>query len=188
MVRRQSAQAGASKGIGNVAFADFIIIVALALAPGYNAAAEPVDDQPDIEEIVVAETRLAGDVFGVGESVAVDADGLSRTQPVDAEQLFQGLPGFSVSRPGGPGGVSEIFLRGAESNFTSVYVDGIRLNDSSNTRGGSFDFSTLGIYDVDSIDIASGAMSAVYGADAMAGVVRIRSAWPRWCWIRASCR
>jgi len=142
-----------------------------------TAASESGDDQLEIEEVVVAETRLAGDVFGVGESVAVDAEALSRIQPVDAEQLFQALPGFSVSRPGGPGGVSEIFLRGAESNFTAVYIDGIRLNDSSNTRGGSFDFSTLGIYDVDRIDVATGAMSAIYGADAMAGVIQVRSAW-----------
>ncbi len=133
--------------------------------------------QTPIEEVITVETRLDVDRFGIGEEVSVSAAELGMTRPVDAENLFRTLPGFSVSRPGGPGGVSEIFLRGAESNFTAVYVDGVRLNDVSNTRGGSFDFSSLGVFEIDRIDASAGAMSAVYGADAMAGVVFVRSAW-----------
>ena len=153
-----------------------------ALATGVGAAtaapAEEVGDAADFEEIVVVETRLDDDRFATGESVSTDGSDSLAMRPVDTEQLFQTLPGFSVSRPGGAGGVSEIFLRGAESNFTIVYVDGIRLNNPSNTRGGSFDFSMLGAHEIDRVDIASGAMSAVYGADALAGVIHIRSAWP----------
>ncbi len=157
------------------------VAIALVFGPGRVAAATAApttgDDEQELEEIVIVETRLDNDIFGIGEAIATDSLELSTSQPVDPEQLFQRLPGFSVSRPGGPGGVSEIFLRGAESNFTAVYVDNIRLNNPSNTRGGSFDFSLLGIYDIDRIDVATGTMSAVYGADAMAGVIRIRSAW-----------
>ena len=143
-----------------------------------KAPAAEVGDATDLEEIVVVETRLDDDRFAIGESVSTDGTDNLAMRPADAEQLFQGLPGFSVSRPGGAGGVSEIFLRGAESNFTVVHVDGIRLNNPSNTRGGSFDFSMLGAHEIDRVDIASGTMSAVYGADAMAGIIRIRSAWP----------
>ena len=135
------------------------------------------DDSAGIEEIAVVETRLDDGMFAIGEGVSTGGAENLAARPVDTEQLFRSLPGFSVSRPGGAGGVSEIFLRGAESNFTVVYVDGIRLNNPSNTRGGSFDFSMLGAHGIDRVDSASGAMSAVYGADAMAGVVRIRSAW-----------
>ena len=152
------------------------------LVTGAGAAtavpAAEVGDAADLEEIVVVETRLDDDRFAIGESVSTDGTENLARRPVDTEQLFQGLSGFSVSRPGGAGGVSEIFLRGAESNFTIVYVDGIRLNNPSNTRGGSFDFSMLGAHEIDRVDIASGTMSAVYGADAMAGVIHIRSAWP----------
>ncbi len=141
------------------------------LAPAPAAAATP------IEEVVAVETRLDADRFDIGEAVAVGVAYLSTVVPSDSEQLLQRLSGFSVSRPGGPGGVSEVFLRGAESNFTAVYVDGVRLNDPANTRGGSFDFASLGIFDVERIDVSAGAMSAIYGADAMAGVVFVRSAW-----------
>jgi len=152
-----------------------LLVASPALTSAAMASAGDSDQQ--IEEIQVVETRLDADVFSIGESISSDSAAISRVRPVDPEQLLQGLPGFSVSRPGGPGGVSEIFLRGAESNFTAVFVDGIRLNNPSNTRGGSFDFSMLDVYDIDRVDVATGAMSAVYGADAMAGVIQIQSAW-----------
>jgi len=150
----------------------------LAAAIAFSAAAGAVELH-EIEEVLVVETRLEDEVFRVGQNTSVESSDLQIILPVDPEQLFQELPGFSVSRPGGPGGVSEVFLRGAESNFTAVYIDGIRLNNPSNTRGGSYDFSMLGIYDVDQLAIAGGAMSAIYGADAMAGAIFIRSAWDR---------
>ena len=74
--------------------------------------------------------------------------------------------------------MSEIFLRGAESNFTAVFLDGIRMNDSSNTRGGAVDLSMLAAGELERLDIAMGAMSAIYGSDAMAGVIRMDSAYP----------
>lgn len=155
----------------------------LTLALGLQSASaqtrtqESEPNRQEIEEIVIVDTRLDSNTFGVGESISVDGEELEIMQPADAEQIFQRLPGFTVSRPGGAGGVSEIFLRGAESNFTAVYVDGVRLNNSSNTRGGSFDSSMIDLFGIEQIDVATGAMSAIYGADAMAGVIRIRSAW-----------
>ena len=156
----------------------WISALATCIGATSEALAAEVGDATDLEEIVVVETRLDDDGFAIGESVSTDGTDNLTMRPVDTEQLFQRLPGFSVSRPGGAGGVSEIFLRGAESNFTVVYVDGIRLNNPSNTRGGSFDFSMLGAHEIARVDVASGTMSAVYGADAMAGVIHIRSAWP----------
>ncbi len=144
-----------------------------------HAFEEDLAGVPDeIEEVVVLGTRIRDGAFTVGNPVSAAAVELGRIRPADPEQLFQRLPGFSVSRFGGPGGATEIFLRGAESNFTAVLVDGVRLNNPTNTRGGSFDFSSLGIQNVDRVDVSTGAMSSVYGADAMAGVIHIQSAWP----------
>lgn len=75
--------------------------------------------------------------------------------------------------------MSEVFLRGAESNFTAVYVDGVRMNNPANNRGGSFDWSTMAVNEIERIDVAVGSMSAIHGSDAMAGVVRIETAWPQ---------
>ena len=156
------------------AVAAFVLVLPQPALPQPTAG----DETATMEEVVLVETRLDGDEFAIGEIISVEADEIGRVQVADAEQLLRRLPGFSVSRPGGPGGVSEVFLRGAESNFTAVYLDGVRLNDPTNTRGGSFDFSFLGAGGIERIDVATGATSAVYGADAMAGVIRIGSAWP----------
>lgn len=123
-------------------------------------------------------TYLVDRTFRAESQITVERVELETMMPAGPEQLLQRLPGVAVYRPGGSGGVSEVFLRGAESNFTAVFVDGVRLNNPANTRGGSFDFSTLAVNEIERVDIGMGAMSAIYGSDAMAGVIRIESAWP----------
>jgi vitamin B12 transporter len=141
-------------------------------------AAATIRAQTGSDEIVVVGSRLAEDGFGSRNAFVRGRDEIDREMPGDTEQLLQRIPGVSLYRPGGPGGVSEIFLRGGESNFTAVYIDGVRLNDSTNTRGGSFDFSTLPEFRIGRMALAPGAMSAIYGSDTMAGVILIETAWP----------
>ena len=57
--------------------------------------------------------------------------------------VLQTVPGLLVERQGGAGGLTAVSIRGAESNFTLVLLDGVPVNDPTNTRGGSFDFSNL---------------------------------------------
>jgi outer membrane cobalamin receptor len=64
-------------------------------------------------------------------------------------------------------------MRGADPNYTLVLVDGVRVNDPTNARGGSFDFSTFDVADVERVEVARGPYSAVYGGDALAGVINI---------------
>jgi iron complex outermembrane receptor protein/vitamin B12 transporter len=148
--------------------------------PGLAAltASFAIQAQPETENIVVVGSRLASDGFGPRNVVALDSNDIGRSVPGDTEQLLRGLPGVSLFRPGGAGGVSELFVRGGESNFTAVYVDGVRLNDTTNTRGGSFDFSMLPVIGIERLELAPGAMSAIYGSDTMAGVIRVETAWP----------
>ncbi|MSQ99039.1 MAG: TonB-dependent receptor [Xanthomonadales bacterium] len=134
--------------------------------------------QEDIEEIAVIGTYLQDPAFQMESQFSLEREELEMMMPAGPEQLLARLPGVSVYRPGGPGGVSEVFLRGAESNFTVVFVDGVRLNNPTNTRGGSFDFSALAANEIERVDIGTGAVSAIYGSDAMAGVVLIETAWP----------
>jgi len=134
--------------------------------------------EEDIEEVAVIGTYLQDPAFQMESQFSVGREELEIMMPAEPEQLLARLPGVSVYRPGGPGGVSEVFLRGAESNFTVVFVDGVRLNNPTNTRGGSFDFSALAANEIQRVDIGTGAVSAIYGSDAMAGVILIETAWP----------
>lgn len=150
-----------------------VTLLALAVSHSFAMAAPEA-----VEEIVVG-SHLEDHGLHTGTRFTIDRAALDDMMPGGAEQLLQRLPGVSVYQPGGAGGVSEVFLRGAESNFTAVYVDGVRMNNPANDRGGSFDWSTLTINEIERIDMAVGAMSAIHGSDAMAGVIRIETAWPQ---------
>jgi vitamin B12 transporter len=95
---------------------------------------------------------------------------LSSHSLVDA---LRQLPSIWVEEQGGPGGVTAISLRGAESNHTLVLLDGVQLNDPTNTRGGAFDLNGINIESVARIEIIRGSQSSVYGYDALAGTIHI---------------
>jgi vitamin B12 transporter len=69
--------------------------------------------------------------------------------------------------------VVSLFTRGAKPNFTLVLLDGVKANDPTNTRGGSYDFSTLDMNDIERIEFVRGPASAIYGSDAVGGVINI---------------
>lgn len=77
-----------------------------------------------------------------------------------------------MNRSGGYGAVTSIFTRGGDSDYTKVLLDGIPLNQP----GGLFDFSTLQATNLDRIEIVRGPQSALFGSDAMTGVVQLFSA------------
>jgi iron complex outermembrane receptor protein/vitamin B12 transporter len=89
--------------------------------------------------------------------------------------ILRTVPGVMVEEQGGPGGLSAVSIRGGEANFTLVQLDGVTVNDPTNTRGGGFDFSRLDPATVARIEIVRGPQSAIYGSDALAGVINILS-------------
>jgi len=93
--------------------------------------------------------------------------------PMSIVDLFRQIPGLHVDQVGGMGGISSVYLRGADPNFTMVLMDGVKVNDPTNARGESFDFSGLSVENIERIEIVRGPMSAIYGSDAMGGVVNI---------------
>jgi vitamin B12 transporter len=125
-------------------------------------------------EIVVTGSRVATPAEDVGANVTV----LSRAdfdveKPVKLADLLRRVAGVHVDQVGGRGGTGSLYIRGADPNYTLVLVDGVRVNDPTNARGGSFDFSTFEVADVERVEIARGPYSAVYGGDALAGVINI---------------
>jgi vitamin B12 transporter len=79
------------------------------------------------------------------------------------------VPGLAVARNGSFGGSSSVFFRGTESDHTLVMIDGVQVNQP----GGSFDFSGLTTENVERIEIVRGPSSALYGSDALAGVIHV---------------
>ena len=83
--------------------------------------------------------------------------------------VFASIPGASFSRLGPMGGITTFFLDGGNSNYTKVLVDGVPVNQP----GGLVDFSNFTLDNIDKIEIVHGASSALYGSDAMSGVMQI---------------
>ena len=78
-------------------------------------------------------------------------------------------PGVAIGRTGAEGGTASIFLNGGNSNFTKVLVDGTPINPP----GGAVDFSSFTLDNVDKVEIVRGAESAIYGTDAVSGVIQV---------------
>ncbi len=103
----------------------------------------------------------------------IHRDGIAARQADSVTDLLRQVAGLHIDQPGARGGVSSVYLRGADPSLTLVLIDGIKVNDLTNNRGGSFDFSTLNTDHIERIEIVPGPLSAVYGSDALSGVINI---------------
>ena len=96
---------------------------------------------------------------------------IDQRQSVSIPDLLQFSPGVTFVHTGANGGTASLFLDGGNSNFTKVLVDGAPINPP----GGAVDFSLLTLDNVDKVEIVRGAESALYGTDAVSGVVQLFS-------------
>jgi outer membrane receptor protein involved in Fe transport len=92
---------------------------------------------------------------------------------VDIRDLLDRMPGVRAASTAGAGGTSFVSIRGAEPNFAQVTIDGVRVSNPSNSAGGGFDFAQLDPSAIRSVAIVPGSRSAVYGADALSGVIAV---------------
>ena len=98
-----------------------------------------------------------------------EIEGRFSTSLVDQLRLNHGL---NISQTGGPSGNYSISIRGAESRHTLVLIDGIKVNDPSESTN-SFNMPGLSSLDIEKVEIIKGAQSLLYGADAIGGVINI---------------
>ncbi len=122
------------------------------------------------ETVVVTATRTP--VPGESSNASVDTlsgEQLQTMQPVAANDAIRFLPGAVVNSAGQRGGLSSLFVRGGDSTYNKVIVDGVTVNEP----GGTFDFSTLPLAQADRLEFLRGAQSTLYGSDAMTSVVQI---------------
>ena len=130
-----------------------------------------------LDGIVVHGSRLPHlSVFPDADLMVLEKDDIQRRHAIDLVELLRMLPGVSMARQGGPGGPSSLYVRGAEPNFTSVYINGVQVNNPMDTRGGAFEFGHLDVFLVDKVELIKGPRSAIHGSDALAGAMNLRTA------------
>ncbi len=126
-----------------------------------------------VEEHVVVSASPGGALATqVGSSVSiVTRQDIEDQGAQNVYEVLRGLPGVEVSQTGRHGGATSVFIRGGNSNYNLVMIDGIEVNQF----GGDFDFASLGVDGVDHVEVARGPQSALYGSNAVAGVINIVS-------------
>jgi vitamin B12 transporter len=147
----------------------FLLAAACALgAAGASAQPGPVQLAP----VVTTATRLpeSSAVSGTAIDVVSGVD-LARQQLATFADALAGVPGAPAFPTGQAGAVTSLFLRGANSNQTLFLVDGIRLNDA-NTDYNNF-LGGARIFPTDTIEIARGPQSTLYGSEAVGGVISL---------------
>jgi vitamin B12 transporter len=142
-----------------------------ALLLGQPAAAWADEAGADVEGVIVTATRGADGVEAdrMGASVTVITPIQMQDRQVRiVSDVLRDVPGFAVSRTGAAGSQTQVRVRGTEGNHVLTLVDGVEASDPFL---GEFDFATLLGDDVARIEILRGAQSALYGSDAVAGVI-----------------
>lgn len=126
---------------------------------------------PSMAETVVTATRTPQPLSDlVADVTVIDRETIETSGATGLADVLARVPGIEISRNGGPGTTTSVFLRGAESRFTAVYIDGVRI-DSQSTGGAAWE--SIPLAQIDRIEVLRGPAGAVYGSDAMGGVVQI---------------
>jgi vitamin B12 transporter len=119
--------------------------------------------------IVTAQTVPTEEQQTTAPTDVISRELIEQRQAVSLPELLQFSPGVATGRTGPFGGTSSIFLNGGNSDFTKVLVDGTPINPP----GSAVDLSSLTSENIDKIEIVRGAESAIYGSDAVSGVVQL---------------
>jgi vitamin B12 transporter len=137
-----------------------------ALSLAQNAPAEAT-----LRETVVTATRVEQPLADLVSDVSiVDSATIERSGATGVAEVLSRLPGIEIVRNGSIANASSVFIRGAESRFTAVYVDGVRV-DSQSTGGVAWE--AIPLAQIDRIEVLRGPAAAVYGSDAIGGVIQL---------------
>ena len=124
-------------------------------------------------EVVVTPDRTLEPASRTGSSVSVvTREMLATSNPTSLVDALRTVPGLDITESGGPGATTNVRLRGANTGQTLVMIDGIRVNDPT-AASGDFDFAMFAPSAIERIEVLKGPQSALYGSDAMGGVVNI---------------
>src|SRR5882757_9807493 len=129
-----------------------------------------VQDTVVLKPVVVTATRVPVSIEVVSSAITVLRGADLEAQGIrTAAEALETVPGAHIAETGSFGGQTSLFLRGGESDYTKVLIDGVPLNQA----GGGIDLAQLTTDNIDRIEIVRGPVSVLYGTDAVTGVVQI---------------
>lgn len=152
------------------------LLAVLVAAASAHAQPAPAQAPPSIHEtVVVTATGRETPESKVGATITVlDREQIEQRHALSTIDLLRTIPGVVAVRAGGVGNLTGLFVRGGESTYNKVLIDGMPLNEP----GGSFNFASLSPENIERIEVLRGAHSALFGSDAMASVIQLFSVRP----------
>ena len=147
-----------------------ILTAPLAAPLAAQAQARAARDTAALRPVVVTATRLAvPQAAPTATATVITAADLRARGITHVLDALREVPGAAVLQNGSFGANTSLFLRGGDSKYTQVLVDGVPVNQA----GGSFNWANLTVDNVERIEILRGPASVLYGSDAVSGVVQI---------------
>lgn len=129
----------------------------------------------EMETVLVSAARDGILEANSGSSVTlIDAATLALRPNINLADILRSVPGIAVNRTSGVGSQIQLRMRGGEANHVLVFIDGVQVNDPA--QGDDFNFAHLLNQDIASIEVVRGAQSALWGSDALSGMIYIRTA------------
>ena len=159
---------------GQLFLVTYSVLISGLISPNVEASEiSPVaDENKNLETIVITASRIPVHLDKTGSSITViNRDDIQRRSTLTVAELLREVPGLSVSESGPYGAMTQIRARGAEANQLLVLIDGIEANDPA--QGSEFNFAHVSTSDIERIEIVRGPQSALWGSDAVAGVIHI---------------
>lgn len=145
---------------------------ALALASLLACQVQAQTLSSQLDTVVVTASRSEQPLRTVtADMTVIDAETIARSGATGVADLLVQVPGVQINRNGGPGQVTSVYLRGTSNQHTAVFIDGVRYS-SQELQGGAV-WSTLPLAQIDRIEVLRGPAAAIYGSDAMGGVIQI---------------
>jgi vitamin B12 transporter len=146
-----------------------LALVAVASQPlAAQQRAKPPKDS--LAAVVVTASRVPiATAAPIAMSTILKGDDLRAQGITRVEDALRLVPGAQVVASGPEGSQTSLFLRGGNSNYVRVLVDGVPVNEA----GGAFDWASLTVSNIDRIEVVQGPASVLYGSDAVTGVVQI---------------
>jgi vitamin B12 transporter len=147
-----------------------ILIAVLPMSQRRVMAAEEQEEMP-LGTVVVTATRTAVPLASVTSSISViSQQQIQNAQSPTVIDSLRAVPGVDVSQSGSPGSTASVFIRGADADQSLILIDGVEVNSA--TLGG-FNFGNIMTDDIGRIEVLRGAGGALYGSEAVGGVVNI---------------
>ncbi|MCX7154505.1 MAG: TonB-dependent receptor [Proteobacteria bacterium] len=152
---------------GTYCFGSAAIAVAVLVCPPVHGQ---TPENP-ADTVVVTAGRIEQQITDtIPHTTVITQKEIRESQAIDIIQLLRREAGFQFVQNGGIGSVGSVFMRGTNSTSTLILIDGVRQGSATT---GATPIDQIMLNDVDRIEIVRGNVSALYGANAVGGVIQI---------------